>query len=273
MTNQNNEKSKNGKRLALILIALLLIVAVAFGAYTYSRYVSRQNGTGSATVARWGYEIEMTGSTEANGFSTQYDKDASSNTASAAEDKSDAVIATVSSDGNIIGPGATGYVEFTVSGYAEVTAELVASITDFSQIYVTVNSDGDSFQYFPVKYSFYKGEDAIVENTSLGDVISELASPLESYNVPTNTSITATTYKLVWTWAFDNGNQEQGLVASDLDTILGRMSAGGAVAGQESSYSFEAAGKTWTVEAFCLKEGFTLNAFVQQTQQHTAVGD
>ena len=39
MTNQNNDKSKNGKRIALILVALLLIAAIAFGAYTYSKYV------------------------------------------------------------------------------------------------------------------------------------------------------------------------------------------------------------------------------------------
>ena len=31
MTNQNNDKSKNGKRIALILVALLLIAAIAFG--------------------------------------------------------------------------------------------------------------------------------------------------------------------------------------------------------------------------------------------------
>ena len=57
MTNQNNEKSKNGKRLALILIAILLLVAIAFGAYTYSRYVTRDSGNGEATVAKWGYTI------------------------------------------------------------------------------------------------------------------------------------------------------------------------------------------------------------------------
>ena len=59
MTNQNNEKSKNGKRIALILLALLLIAAIAFGAYTYSKYVSSGNGSGSATVAKWGFTITV----------------------------------------------------------------------------------------------------------------------------------------------------------------------------------------------------------------------
>ena len=43
MTNQSNEKSKNGKRLALILLALLLIAAIAFGAL-YILQVCNPNG-------------------------------------------------------------------------------------------------------------------------------------------------------------------------------------------------------------------------------------
>ena len=55
--NQSNAKSK--KRIALILVALLLLAAIAFGAYTYSRYVTSGSGNGSANVAAWGYSLTV----------------------------------------------------------------------------------------------------------------------------------------------------------------------------------------------------------------------
>ena len=111
MTNQNNEKSKNGKRIALILLALLLIAAIAFGAYTYSKYISEGNGGGTATVAKWGFNINVS-SAENRDFSTRYDDTGYENAAG--------VSIISSSEGNVVAPGAKGAIDFSLSGDAEV---------------------------------------------------------------------------------------------------------------------------------------------------------
>ena len=104
MTNQNNDKSKNGKRIALILVALLLIAAIAFGAYTYSKYVSSGEGQDSATVAAWGYTVTVgTGDDTGFGFSQYYGADGEADA-----DGTSAVIAGITSDKNVVAPGAKG---------------------------------------------------------------------------------------------------------------------------------------------------------------------
>lgn len=103
MTNQNNDKSKNGKRIALILVALLLIAAIAFGAYTYSKYVSDASGSGTATVAKWGFNMSITDNSanggDKFGFANDY---SSSGTAQNSEDS--AVISASAGSTNIVAP-------------------------------------------------------------------------------------------------------------------------------------------------------------------------
>ena len=146
MTNQNNEKSKNGKRIALILLALLLIAAIAFGAYTYSKYISSANGTGSASVAKWGFTItasNVNDTDDTNVFGQYY------GTSGTEQDgKDNAVIAGASSE--VVAPGAKGSFRFSVTGDAEVQATLKTEITkvaedqDIQDVYLTLSNGSDS---------------------------------------------------------------------------------------------------------------------------------
>lgn len=229
MTNQNNEKSKNGKRIALILLALLLIAAIAFGAYTYSKYVSSGNGSGSATVAKWGFTITVEDSkdfTDNFGFANDY-----GTTGASQDSETGAVISASSESTNIVGPGAKGGTTFSVTGKAEVEATLTAEITG-KQIFLTIaDESGNTYVYTPVVYTYNGVSGTISEiNTKLGELNQKVAANQEV--VIQNNTIT-------WAWAFEgaadgvtlpkeSGEGSLAITQADvdvLDTALAQLSA------------------------------------------------
>lgn len=212
MTNQNNDKSKNGKRIALILVALLLIAAIAFGAYTYSKYVSSREGQDSATVAAWGYTVTVgTGDDTGFGFSQYYGADGVADA-----DGTNAVIAGITSDKNVVAPGAKGSTKITISGYAEVDAELSVVVADsFSDIYIEMTADGQTpatLYYFPVLFSLSDGDGDFedITNQPLANVVAALEGLSEELQSSTATTGTTTTYTLSWAWAFEGTAESAG---------------------------------------------------------------
>lgn len=204
MTNQNNDKSKNGKRIALILVALLLIAAIAFGAYTYSKYVSSGKGDDSATVAAWGYTVTVgNGADTGFGFSQYYGADGEADT-----DSTNAVIAGIASDKNVVAPGAHGSTTITISGYAEVDAVLKVVAESTNNIYIEMTADGQTpatLYYFPVLFSLSDGDSGSVNitNQPLANIVAELGKLSEELPSSTSTTGTTTTYTLSWAWAFE----------------------------------------------------------------------
>lgn len=261
MTNQpNNEKSKNGKRLALILVALLLIAAVAFGAFTYSRYISEGSGTGTAQVAAWGYTLKIGDGKENEdmGFSQFY---GSQGTEVANNDGNAAVIAGVTSNTNVVAPGANGSVTFSVSGKAEVDAQLSVAIAEagLKDIYITLtNSSEDStttLEYHPVLFTLMAKSDSgdtydkpvtakevTLTNVTLKQMQAALAADQSTFNQtfeaaaedPINMS-----YELSWAWQYEvteaislyntDGTKNASYTfdaesINKLDTLLGQLS-------------------------------------------------
>lgn len=223
MTNQNNDKSKNGKRIALILVALLLIAAIAFGAYTYSKYVSSREGQDSATVAAWGYTVTVGNGTDNSfGFSQYYGADGEADA-----DGTNAVIAGITSDKNVVAPGAHGSTTITISGYAEVDAELSVVVADsFSDIYIEMTASGQTpatLYYFPVLFSLESDDDQFTDitNQPLANVVAaleDLSAELPSSNSTTGTT---TTYTLSWAWAFEGTADSAGAAQNTLWTKSG----------------------------------------------------
>ena len=212
MTNQNNDKSKNGKRIALILVALLLIAAIAFGAYTYSKYVSSRGGQDSATVAAWGYTVTVGNGTDNSfGFSQYYGADGVADA-----DGTNAVIAGITSDKNVVAPGAHGSTTITISGYAEVDAELSVVVADsFSDIYIEMTASGqtpETLYYFPVLFSLESDDDQFTDitNQPLANVVAALEGLSEELQSSTSTTGTTTTYTLSWAWAFEGTPESEG---------------------------------------------------------------
>lgn len=209
MTNQNNDKSKNGKRIALILVALLLIAAIAFGAYTYSKYVTSDRGEDSATVAAWGYTVTVgTGEDTGFGFSQYYGEDGEADA-----NGDSAVIAGIESE-NVVAPGAHGSTRITISGYAEVDAALSVAVADtFSDIYIEMTASGQTpatLYYFPVLFSLSDGGSVNITNQPLANVVDALEDLSAELPSSDSTAGTTTTYTLSWAWAFEGTPESEG---------------------------------------------------------------
>lgn len=287
MTNQNNDKSKNGKRIALILVALLLIAAIAFGAYTYSKYVTSREGQDSATVAAWGYTVTVgNGADNSFGFSQYYGADGVADA-----DGTNAVIAGITSDKNVVAPGAKGSTTITISGYAEVDAALSVVAESTNNIYIEMTADGQTpatLYYFPVLFSLSDGDGDFedITNQPLANVVAALEGLSEELQSSTSTTGTTTTYTLSWAWAFEGTAESAGqpqntlwvsdgdgtysvhstkITAADVDTLdtsLGQAAASVAL----SNTSVSVGGQSYTYESTDCHTSLDLQITVSITQ-------
>lgn len=266
MTNQSNEKSKNGKRLALILLALLLIAAIAFGAYTYSKYVTNQKGTDSATVAMWGFTVDF-GSEE--GFSTTYQENGTAT--------SDEGLAVVKGSNEVIAPGTNGTaISFKIGGTAEVNAELTATLDDIKDVSLTLTKDSTGtgseptkLTYNPVKWTLASTTKSTIKTGTLSEVAAAIAEISEKVKAGKSFG---ETYTISWSWAFDG----QSLTVTDgttingdaLDTILGQIASKGDSAVTVSDYKVTDTAKAgWTVSEYSVDVGFTLSVEIAQINE------
>ena len=239
MTNQQNERSNNGKRIVLIMLAILLIAAIAFGAYTYSKYVTSKEGSTSATVAKWGFTVTMLSddSTAGDnfGFSQYYEADGT-----AAEAAADIIDGT---EGKVVAPGTKGSFTFSVSGTAEVQAKIVADLTVTSDVALVMEKKGESttnFTYNPVRFTLSKAGESnqytAVEggsNITLKELETKVNELFNNVTVNPGEEVkNAGTYKIEWAWAYESEsfkvNESLTLDSKDevnaLDTLLGKAS-------------------------------------------------
>ncbi len=303
MTNQNNEKSKNGKRIALILLALLLIAAIAFGAYTYSKYISSANGSGSASVAMWGFTVTMENGDEDDTdkfFATSYKADGTEAGASDAT-----IIANVRGAGgtsdstDLVAPGAKGSVDITIGGTAEVNAALATVIeAGFKDVYITVSKGQETLYYNPIKFTLSggSGENEVNFSGTLEQLVNELGrNTVLNKSMAAGTTI-AETYTLSWAWAFEASETDNTLFDEDgdvvntykfaqseidkLDTVLGQLSfnANGStdditLAATTITDSTAVTPGTWTINtsADTYSTDISFNLKVSITQVDTAI--
>lgn len=290
MTNQtNNEKSKNGKRLALILVALLLIAAVAFGAFTYSRYISEGSGTGTAQVAAWGFEAEFTSPENSDmGFATDYNS-----AGPAVQGAGDLLVAAAGTESrnNVVAPNTKGSTTFSLTGTAEVAAEVTFTVEETSQVYINISDGENVYKYTPIVFSY--GEKA---NVSIEDINTALA-PLNQKYAP-NASVESATGTISWAWNYSytagsdaltltkvsgNGAETIAITEGDdtanngvspvdiLDTALGQLAADEAVAKTTVSIG----GTTYTIQTttentdYCLNEKIVITVMVAQLESRS----
>lgn len=293
MTNQSNEKSKNGKRLALILLALLLIAAIAFGAYTYSKYVTNQKGTGSATVAMWGYQIKIAStdtSEDDDFFATSYSSSSNQVIASVSDPQTD-----------VVGPGASGSVTITVGGVSEVNAFIDFAIDITNDVKIAIKSSDKTLYYFPILFTMKEVIDDETANVvdDCADVPLEvLAATLNKEN-SINTEVIGVgkeiskTYTISWEWAFERtagatlyeisndaytAVEDITLASTEvdkLDTVLGQIAynnnsanSGNQIVASYSSVNYNGNGCTIDLEGatYSVEINFDITVSVEQTQ-------
>lgn len=197
------EKKKSKKLLAILAMGLMLALIAGMGAITYSKYVTSTTAPSqSATAAKWGFVVTADAS---NLFGTQYKQtDATNHIATKVAEGGVAVVASTTS--NVVAPGTSGSMTFSINGSAEVYAKLTVVSTSTSEIAL-----GD---YKPVVWTLNDGTSDVKTGT-LAEVVTYLNAT--SANINANTAYNKN-YTLTWKWAFDGNNMN--------DTIIGYKAQG-----------------------------------------------
>lgn len=203
------------KPLIIVSMALLLAVVLAMGGVTFAKYISTTGTrTNQANVAAWGFTMEVDAT---NLFNNNYKNgEAGAETLSVvAEDGK--IIVSANADTNIVAPGSTGYMEFSIHGTSEVPAHLTID-SDYKDIVLKETGEED---YHPVKWTLTK-DNAVVG--SLQDVTLEA---IETYIENMDEKIAPNTeysldgdYKLTWKWDFSTDAETDAK-----DTALGMFIA------------------------------------------------
>lgn len=194
-------------------MALLLTVVMVMSCVTFAKYIITTNQqSNNATVAKWGWTVSADA---ANLFGEKYA--AGSNNLSVVND-SGTLVVSATADTNVVAPGTTGSMTFSIDGQAEV----------FSKITVTASGteialkQGESVVYSPVKWTLTKDGEAVsgCENVALATIIATIDAFDETVDANTVSSNEGD-YELTWAWAWEANNAN--------DTILGKIAnAGGA---------------------------------------------
>ena len=180
-------KKKTNRK--LLLIALLSLLVVATGAFlgTLSKYTTSQNVSDNADVAKFGLNIPNT----INLFSDSY-----TNVAADVDGK------------KIVAPGTSGQYPFAVTGTSEVAYKVIADIS------LEYSSEWDS--YAPLEFSIdnttWTGFEAFKTN---------LSNTLDSATMLPNETYTST-QNIYWRWPFHTSSEND-----EKDSSMGSIAATG----------------------------------------------
>ena len=248
MTHQKSERKNNKKTTVIIALLLALIAILSFGGYTLSKFVTSGGSTGKAQVAKWGYTMEIDGS---NLFGKNYKYDG---VASKVTKDADGLTVKANGDYNVIAPGTTGSMTFTIEGQAEVNVLIAMGIHPEKDVTLKLQkAGGKEIVYNPVKWTLKKGSTVVAQNTTLTKVAETFHSDPVNGAKEAGTVLDET-YELSWAWAFEGTETFDGITVNELDTILGRCA-------DDATY---AAYGDWTVNEVSTQIKF---AFMGQVSQ------
>lgn len=246
------KKNKMMRLASLLLVCVLLSTSVISG--TFAKYVTTKSGSDSARVAEWGVNIAVTNASEL--FKLTYNADTSVN-----DEKGNEIGLAVSGeaavegdkDADVVAPGTTGTMTFSVTGAPEVAANVSVTFGTIQMITLPANSveigedsEGNPTKnavYYPIKWTLKRSDAAIttaegwtadkvvaigegenqkkLQGVTLADIKAYFESEETGINgnyVPnTNLASVFGYYQLTWEWAFDG--TEAG--ADIMDTYLG----------------------------------------------------
>ena len=228
MTQQKTERKNNKKTAVIVALLLALIALMCFGGYTFSKYVTSGKGSGTASVAKWGYTASVDTSKL---FGEEYKYDAAKTASTVDGTGANLTVKADSTGGNRVAPGTAGSMTFTVGGQAEVRALLSMGIDvhTYKDVVLKIKKTGDTdyTEYHPVKWTLKKGETTVAENVTLKKIAETIHDEAINKMYVPNEKLDSTTYELSWAWVFENnGETVLDLSINQVDTILGQMAAG-----------------------------------------------
>ena len=124
---QKTEKKDNRKSILLIALLLMLVAIIGFGGYTLSKYITSKKSEGSAQVAKWGFTIQADNS-KLFGSEYKWNENAMASTTDGTGTLT--VKADADNTRNLVAPGTTGSMTFSVKGKAEVLAKVEMKVAE-----------------------------------------------------------------------------------------------------------------------------------------------
>ena len=218
---QNAQKKDNRKSIFVIGLLLLLVAVIGFGGYTLSKYVTKKNASGKASVAKWGFNVSADAK---NLLGSEYKYDGANSTVNG--DQGITVKAKTSA-GNIVAPGTTGSMTFTIGGTAEVKAAIAVDMKVTSDVVLkyktTAEPEETALVYNPVKWTLKKTVNTATTTVAGNLTLEGLRDELAKLNATVEAGAdyaNAATYTIEWAWDFD----ANGVGTNDaLDTFLGKI--------------------------------------------------
>lgn len=230
---------KSKKFLAVIAIALMLCLIGGMGAMTYSKYVTtNESGSQSATAAKWGYVINISSD---NLFGSDYKKGDAESLATVVE-SGNGVAVRASADSKVVAPGTSGSITITITGSAEVLAQL--------KIVAEIESEISCGDYKPVKWTISE-DGASAEDMNFVDNKCEKTEKLSA------TGSSSKTYTISWKWEFEGNNTK--------DTLIGYKANGTTYENLPEEFINPDISSEYSAISTSLK--FKLTATVEQIQE------
>lgn len=228
MKRNENKKSLKKKVLVVSGLALLLGLIGYTGGNTYAKYIDQVSAPSqTATVAKWGHVVNIQ---DADLFGSDYTL-STGTSATEVEDNTGVAVSAKTSAGNIVAPGTTGSIAFSIKGTAEVYSQLTVDVTGKD----VGLSDGTNKE-FPVKWTLSKDGTPVVQNKTLQEVVTHLDGFDEKIDIGEESSH-AGEYLLTWSWSFETAGEStltdhndygttDKLSNNGVDTIMGWLADG-----------------------------------------------
>lgn len=258
MTQHKSERNNNRKTAVIVMLLIALIALLCFGGYTFSKYVTHGNGTGTAQVAKWGYTVDVNTS---GIFGEKYKKEAGATFSTITTSNDGLSVKTDTTGKKIVAPGTTGSMTFKVGGKAEVKAMLSMGITPHHDVVLKIQKGEDAeIVYNPVKWTLKKNGNVVTgaENVTLHDIADKLNYEPVSVGgtYEAGAIVPETTYELSWAWSFSGTETFDGITVDELDTILGQRA-------NEAAFTYAG----WTINEAVTNIEFVLDVKVEQVAQ------
>lgn len=211
-------------RLASFLLVAVLISTSAISG-TYAKYVTADEASDSARVAKFGVVVTAGGSL----FDDTY--------IDAPADDGELTVVSATANDKVVAPGTNSdpnnTLKFSITGQPEVDVAVSVAVTeDGEDVFLktanglpkmTTGDTDDTFDladdYYPVKYTLTKNGTAVVTDGTLAQLATALEA-ISTTKVDANTNLSTSfgEYVITWKWDF-NGND-------NADTLLGDLAAG-----------------------------------------------
>lgn len=221
------KKNKMMRIASFLLVAVLMSTCAISG--TFAKYVTADDATDSARVAKWGVTVTTTGTLFADAY-----KDIPV-TYNALEQGDTITVRALTQSQNVVAPGTKNEegMTFVLTGTPEVDVSVVIAV-EYTDIQLaageysdpTTGDADDTFtlatDYYPVQFTLTNGNGVKLVSGNLKAINDYLVGLSGEYDANTDLAKIGTdtdgTYKLTWAWAFENQDDQA-------DTILGHLMA------------------------------------------------